>query len=408
MSASSFFDFMSDFWSDYEQQDLFKQLWIAYSRSLYTTQLKLFQDDFGKSLDYIRVNTQYYYLKFNFDDDTKIADTTYSSEDNTIVSIPALRDGISKYNVEYTEGTDYTMSGSDIVWFSAPDEEVLWAPITWKSENRIANNFGVMVQEELADSTEYLNAIKGMYYAYWYGPTLRNIRNGLNIFFGLPFAERAGIVHAIEDNSITIKHGYRDYTTYDLGDSTTHLSIGDNIERFDVLTGDIEVSDYISKAKWWDTYAIDMINEDFVGESLTDDARKAINNYSQYFTFGVKIDGERYSDLNIISPGIAVRFLNKIRPKYTNHLFIVNNNFRSIDPLDDKGEWLTFNDDDFLEEYVMKLHNTFMFNYINYVAYISGFADNEPLTFDQYQTQNHESYDLDTDVLGLYEILEIV
>ena len=412
----SFWDIMSDAWLEFEDRDIFEEVWGAYGRAWINTRMKLWQSDISKSLSHIKVDTKYFWLDFTFDDTTLVSDKVYSTDDSSITSIPTLQDGINTYSNQYSEGTDYTVGDGTIVWTTGQVSTTLWAPTVYKNEYKISNNFGVLVQEELADSTAYLNAVSGMFYAYWNGPTIRNIRNGLNIFYGLPFAGADGIVFSVTDDSVIIKEGYNQYESYSLAsDQTSDLVVGDSISKFDTIANTIEVFDYISKPRWWDTYSLDMINEDFPISSGTMDSatKKIINNYTKYFTFGIKIDAEEYADLTIVNPGIANRFITKIKPAYTHYKFIVHNDFRSIDSSDSAGDWLFLSDDYYGtatgldESWTMDLTYTSSFNYISYIASISGYDSSNPITFDEYQDQAHESYDIDGDMIGLYDFLEI-
>lgn len=413
-----FWDSMSDAWDSFEDRAMFERLWVAYGRSWYTTQLAMFQADFGKSIDYILPWTKYVWIKFTFDSTTLIPGSSwaYDTDDSAIISIPYFQDGITSYTVRRAEGTDYTVGDGFIDWHNEPDSTEMWAPIIYKDEKRIYNNWGILIGEESGDSSAYLNAVRGAIYSYWNGPTKRDIRNGLNVFYGLGFIDKPGTVFSVDSTSIEVKHGYNDYTTYpyDSGSFAAH-NVGDVVRRFDALTSDIEVFDYITHPRWWRTYSIDIINKYYQGSSLSAAAREEINRLSKYSTFGIKIDAERYAQLDLLIPGMAIRFLDKIKPVYTDYFFIINNDFRSIDPDETSGDWLFFDDDGttvsstgLLEEYEIYLTTTFTVNYISYMAYVNGYEGNAPLTFDQYQTQPNESYDLDSDVVGFWEQLEIV
>jgi len=142
--------------------------------------------------------------------------------------------------------------------------------------------------------------------------------------------------------------------------------------------------------------------------------KRIINDYTENFTFGIKIDAEEYANLTIVNPGIATRFINKIKPAYTHYKFIVYNDFRSIDSSDSDGDWL-FLDDDYYgtshglsESWTMDLTYTPSFNYISYVDSIEGYDSSNLITFDEYQDQVHEAYDIDGDMIGLYDFLEII
>lgn len=409
-SSILFWNLMSDAWDSYEEKDLFSRLWIAYGRSFYTAKLALFQANIAKSLENILPYTKYVWISFNFDSTTLIDSTTYDTGDPQITSIPYLQEGINISGTMYEEGVDYTTGDSTIEWITTPtDSTSLWAPIVYKDEGRIAANWGVLIGEEVGDSQVYLDAVKGAVHSYWNGPTKRDIRNGLNIFYGQPFCSDDGVVFDSDSTSITMKYGYEDYETFDIlnGEFAAH-SIGDAVQKHDSITNNIEVFDYITHPRWWRTYSIDMINREYIKHTLTPTQQEEINQLTKYFTFGVKIDGEKYAAFDLLIPGMAKRFLDKIKPVYSNYLFIVNDNFRSIDPNDPNGDWLFFDDSTTSEAWEFNLTETFRTNYINYMASFTGYEATSPVSFDEYDSTTYESFDLDSDVIGLWEKLEII
>lgn len=410
----TFWDIMSDAWNYYQDKDMFEQLWDVYGRALYSPQIQLYQADAGKGLASVGVYTRYVWINFTINQSTHISGLTYSLDNESVISIPTLRNGIDEYTADYTNGIDYTHGETTITWLSSvPDSTVLWAPELYKNENRLANNYGILVQEQLPDSSEYLNAINGMFYAYWNGPTARNIRNSLNIFFGLPYVDTDGIVVQQDSTSVTIKRSYNDYVKYEhTADQTSRLEIGDTVQRFDAITDFIEVVDHFSMPNWWDTYAISVINKNIDPDTVNKKQKRAINEYTKHFTFGIRIDGEKYAGLTQVAPGIATRFLDKIRPAYTHYLYTITNDFWSVDQSSTAGEWFEMQPDDgtvgtqliMLE--TVTLTYDWIFNYINYITYIDNF-DTSNMTFEVYQTTPNRAYDLDGDIIGIYESLEI-
>lgn len=82
-------------------------------------------------------------------------------------------------------------------------------PLNWWAEyvyvdnsETIENNFGLLVglrKDDLEEAgVEYLPAVKAVWFALWHGPTVSNIRLGVQAFFNLPFAEEAGLIIDID------------------------------------------------------------------------------------------------------------------------------------------------------------------------------------------------------------------
>lgn len=86
-----------------------------------------------------------------------------------------------------------------------PPPDILWAEISYlDNQPAIEANFGSLVSFSLSeaasisDSLDYLSAVRGLWYAYFGGPSIENVRIGTQILLGLPFAEEVGIVSRID------------------------------------------------------------------------------------------------------------------------------------------------------------------------------------------------------------------
>src|SRR5208282_3298686 len=53
---------------------------------------------------------------------------------------------------------------------------------------------------QLPSNIDYLSTVSGLWYAYWNGPTMFNLRAGVQILIGLPFADETGIIVEIRND----------------------------------------------------------------------------------------------------------------------------------------------------------------------------------------------------------------
>jgi hypothetical protein len=112
-------------------------------------------------------------------------------------------------NVEILRGRNGTFVRFIPGGFTAlnPAPNRLWAEDSFFDNNpNVENNFGIMVgltQAQLTSFSETINyrqAVAGLMYAYTQGSAINKIRLGAQIFLGLPFAEVAGVIQAIDTN----------------------------------------------------------------------------------------------------------------------------------------------------------------------------------------------------------------
>jgi hypothetical protein len=204
----------------------------------------------------------------------------------------------------------------------------MWAEVTY-IDNRptIEANFGLPAGFTLDDlatlpsNTDYLSVIRGLWYLYFTGPTLFNIRAGTQILLGLPYAEVDGVIAEIR-NDFTSTTGrllvtdateaaiVRSYTfpaelPLEVNPATGEkYKVGDSVKQFAPLVTGVEVIDYIKNPKWFDGY----MNQ---GVFLEVD---------KFFRFMVRIASPTFS----LSTLVYVKsFINRIKPTYTYPMYIV-------------------------------------------------------------------------------------
>ena len=241
----------------------------------------------------------------------KFLDPSFSE---TVLEIPRIQDQITNPAAILTSGTDYYVQNSTI-FFQEPPEEGLWAEYVAYDEQYIQNNFGSNVGLLGESSDQYKARVRGLYYAYWQGPTIAAVRQGVHILVGLPIAEAAGVVDSIntsfsgEVGVITVSG--QDYF-YPLISGTT-LAVGDSVSAFQPLCEGVEIADYISSPEWF-------VDLDF-------------NELRKFHTFAVRLNVDVFS-LDTLT--LASTFLDQIKPTWKDYLLIVYKNIEDdIDLIDD-------------------------------------------------------------------------
>lgn len=266
---------------------------------------------------------------------------SYIVVDDLVQNIPRLSEIIRCPTDYFTENVDYlidTISDTNTIQFKSgtfsltdPPPDIFWAEVTYL-DNRYAieDNFGRLVNfrvEDIAtrtDNLDYLSAVRGLWWAYYGGPSLKRVRVGTQIMLGLPFSEVAGTILSIEPNfsategRITIEDTANDAVVrtyfYPLAaglaiNETTGVAItvDDEVEQFAPLSGGVEVVDWVSDPEWFAKY----VN---LGEFLE---------IHKYFKFLIRADVDTFSLVNLI---FAIDFVKKIKPHYTYPLFVMLKN----------------------------------------------------------------------------------
>lgn len=178
--------------------------------------------------------------------------------------------------------------------FPAPRK--LFAETTFYNNGpSIEDNFGTLVgltQEQLSEqetrSTSYASAVKGLAYAWTFGPKVELARIGAQILLGMPVAEERGVFTEINDSYQTDpdtgeptlgraliedldpvtgeptgtvrvyfyiptgSEGSEEYTGISENPETgATYEVGDTIEKYFPVSNGVEVEDYINKPYWW-------------------------------------------------------------------------------------------------------------------------------------------------------------
>lgn len=253
------------------------------------------------------------------------------SED--VVSIPALQEQVVEPPVVLRENLDYVVEPGQITFISglftlkSPAPDQFWAENTvYDNADFIEANFGRLVDLGPDSLTEkrtrapYLSAVKGLIFAYTNGPTIANIRLGLQILLGLPFTEERGVIIELNEEYTTgtsgvqlgrlliedvdnknVRTGFRRLyffpTTAGVEDHPIRgdsYRVGDVIEAFRPLSKGVEVTDYVKDPDWWKS------------------SLKGLE-VLKYFTFKVVTDSEVF-DSN--DAQFALEFIRKIKPAY--------------------------------------------------------------------------------------------
>lgn len=233
--------------------------------------------------------------------------------------------------------------GTDLgdVWEGERPETRLWAEYTFiNNEETIEANFGIAIgvtRDRVPDTVDYLSAVRGVWYALYNGPTVRNLRIAVQVFLGLPFAEVAGVIQEIrtdffsQQSRILIQDAdnpeiVRSYTYprvlgLEVNPSTgAEYVVGDSVGQFAPLVTGVTVSDYVSDPTWF---------QGLVNQGTFSEVQK-------YHSFLVRVDSSAF-DLEAL--GFAQEFVQSIKPVYTDPvytvLFEVSGDGDEIDVIDD-------------------------------------------------------------------------
>jgi len=214
------------------------------------------------------------------------------------------------------------------VWQHTHPPQRMWAETTYL-DNRptIEANFGLLADftlddlSKLPNHTDYLAVVQGLWFAYFNGPTLANLRAGTQILLGLPFAEEAGTIVEIRSDfsTTTGRILVRDKNSQEIVRSYTYpvilgieknpatkkpYAVGDTVKQFAPLVTGVEVSDYLSDPRWYEGY----LNQGVFLE------------VEKFFKFLVRVDSAAFSLDALL---FAQSFVKKIKPTYTYPLFVV-------------------------------------------------------------------------------------
>lgn len=218
--------------------------------------------------------------------------------------------------------------GGPDVWDGQVPPDRMWAEVSYLDNRpRIEQNFGIPAEftlddlSQLPDNVDYLSSVRGLWYAYFNGPTVFNLRAGVQILLGLPFAEENGVIVEIRsdfsdstgriliqdlaDSTITRSYVYPRTLELEVNPATGALyKVGDTVKQFAPLVTGVEVVDYVKDPKWF---------EGLLNQGAFFEAEKL-------HKFLVGIDSDAF---NLGALLFVQSFVRRIKPTYTFPLFIV-------------------------------------------------------------------------------------
>ncbi len=178
----------------------------------------------------------------------------------------------------------------------------LFSSAVYRDRRSVFNNFGVAIGLDRPTSFNYLNQVRGLYFARFNGPTLSNMQLGGAILTNIPFSppgKVAAVANAVPKSVVV------DATSYKVADPLTiNVTVGQKLTRdFNLMTDGIEVADFLSRPDL------------FESDPLRTDPAK-------YFTFIVLVKGT-YALYVATTTGQPIdytllkQFARDIKPSYT-------------------------------------------------------------------------------------------
>jgi hypothetical protein len=214
------------------------------------------------------------------------------------------------------------------IWEGLIPPARLWAELSYLDNNPVIEaNFGVPAEftlddlSQLPDNVDYLSAVRGLWYAYFSGPTLFNVRAGVQILIGLPYAEAASTIEEIRDDfsssqgrlllrdlkdtEIVRTYTYPHGLDIDINPTTgVSYVVGDTVKQFAPLVAGAEVVDWVKSPRWFEG----LLNQGSFVE------------VEKFFKFLVAVDSAAFN----LSAILFVRqFILRIKPTYTFPVFVV-------------------------------------------------------------------------------------
>lgn len=227
----------------------------------------------------------------------------------------------------------FETGSSHDIWEGLVPPERMWAETTYL-DNRpaIEANFGVPAQftldqlAELDSDLDYLSAVQGLWYAYLNGPTMFNMRAGVQILLGLPFAEEEGVIEEIRSDFSTVQGRLllRDTANPAIVRSYTYPSslpletnpatklpyaVGDTVALLAPMVQGAEIMDYVKNPRWFSG----LLSQ---GNFLE---------VEKFHKFMVRVDSSAFSLSSLM---FVMSFILRVKPTYTRPIFVVRKNMK--------------------------------------------------------------------------------
>lgn len=255
----------------------------------------------------------------------------YQLPDRFIAGIPELQDTIHNYEdtIRLNQKVDYVVEfGSGIISFKNTPPEKMWAPDTLFNKETPYNNFGFLMDIYDSNTTSYLKAVKGLWFAFWTGPRPENIRRSLYLLFGLPTASQAGVVTKVTPTQVFLTYDDTSTEVFDIPTDLVAIVVPDQrVTRFQPIVSGIQVFDKINYPGFMTKEGGRSSVEPFLTEDASrgtgpdTDETRALRMLEEN-TYLPQIDVSSF-----ISPDIKLSnvqtFLRNIQPKSRQYLFQV-------------------------------------------------------------------------------------
>lgn len=270
---------------------------------------------------------------------------SYGSEFLEIVQIPTMQNAVREETVTKVlkENTDYAIERtSQTISFLVKPAEVLWAKNTYLNYETPYNNFGYLLDYYSMNDEKYANSLRGLWFAFWTGPTPENIRRSLYLLFGLPTSSNDGTITNVTATEITATYVNGQTETWEIPTGLAAIvAVGDTIDRFQPLVEGIDVFDKISSPGFIEREIGRAGVQRFLTEKASrgfgdTDETKALRLMEEN-TFLPQINVEAFIDPNISMSNIKT-FLRNIQPKHKTFLFqiivgVFRDRMKLTDPL---------------------------------------------------------------------------
>lgn len=214
------------------------------------------------------------------------------------------------------------------VWQGSNPPVRLWAETTYL-DNRptIESNFGLPAEltvdqlTEIGTDTDYLSAVRGLWYTLINGPTMFNLRAGTQILLGLPFAEEAGYITEIRtdfsptqgrvlvrdaaNEAIVRSYSFPKVLDFEVNPATGAPYVeGDFVRQFAPIITGAEVLDYVKRPDWFQG----ILNQGIFFE------------VEKFHKFIVRVDSDAF---NLSALLFVQTFIKRVKPTYTSPMFVV-------------------------------------------------------------------------------------
>lgn len=205
------------------------------------------------------------------------------------------------------QGIGFEFSGDGKVSLAnLPTRDRMWAPVAQIDERHVQKEYGVLTDLDADISTQgYLNRVQGTWFALSSGPSIQNMRSGLQLAMGLPVALTEGTVDSIDQEFDNLGRVSRYYLTvlgedgaleHDLNPDLLpfidfSVIVGQSVEQFQPLTNGVEVLDVIQDNDWYLNFpgVSDIERFNSFGISVAIEALSAEASYDDAVIFALRV-----------------------------------------------------------------------------------------------------------------------